>query len=91
VKSKKIGDLLDDVKETFDNLRKYKMMFNPKKYVFGVSSEKLLDYMVSSWRINVNPKKVEVIEQLQPSRIWKEIQKLASMMATLSWFISKLG
>jgi hypothetical protein len=91
VKSKKIGDLLDDVKETFDNLRKYKMMLNPKKYVFGVSSEKLLDYMVSSWRINVNPKKVEVIEQLQPSRIWKEIQKLASMMATLSWFISKLG
>jgi hypothetical protein len=69
VKSKKIGDLLDDVKETFDNLRKYKMMLNPKKYVFGVSSEKLLDYMVSSWRINVNPKKVEVIEQLQPSRI----------------------
>jgi hypothetical protein len=29
VKSKKHGDLLDDLKETFDNLRKYKMMFNP--------------------------------------------------------------
>jgi hypothetical protein len=23
--------LLDDLKETFDNLRKYKMMLNPKK------------------------------------------------------------
>jgi hypothetical protein len=31
VKSKKHGDLLDDLKETFNNLRKYKMMLNPKK------------------------------------------------------------
>jgi hypothetical protein len=30
VKSKKHGDLLDDLKETFNNLRKYKMMLNPK-------------------------------------------------------------
>jgi hypothetical protein len=30
VKSKKRGDLLDNLKETFDNLRKYKMMFNSK-------------------------------------------------------------
>jgi hypothetical protein len=48
VKLKKHVVLLDDLKETFDNLRKYKMMLNPKKYVFGVSSEKLLSYMVSS-------------------------------------------
>jgi hypothetical protein len=48
VKSKKRGDLLDDLKETFDNPCKYKMMLNPKKYVFGMSSGKLLDYMVSS-------------------------------------------
>jgi hypothetical protein len=30
VKSKKHGNLLDDLKETFDNLYKYKMMLNPK-------------------------------------------------------------
>jgi hypothetical protein len=28
VKLKKCGDLLDDLKETFDNLRQYKMMLN---------------------------------------------------------------
>jgi hypothetical protein len=48
VKSKKRGDLLDDLRETFDNLHKYKMMLNPKKYVFSVSSRKLLVYMVSA-------------------------------------------
>jgi hypothetical protein len=36
VKSKKHRDLLDDLKETIDNHHKYKMMFNPKKYVFDV-------------------------------------------------------
>jgi hypothetical protein len=84
VKSKKHGDLLDDLKETFDNLRKYKIMLNPKKCVFGVSSEKLLGYMVSSRGIDMNPKKVEAIEQLQSPRTRKEIQKLADMMTALS-------
>jgi hypothetical protein len=51
VKSKKQGGLLYDLKETFDNLRKYKMMLNPKKIVFGVSSRKLLSYMVLSWEL----------------------------------------
>jgi hypothetical protein len=68
VKSKKQEDLLDDLKETFDNLRKYKMILNSKKCVFGVPSGKLPSYMVSSRGIDVNPKKVEAIKQLQPPR-----------------------
>jgi hypothetical protein len=90
VKLEKHGDLLDDLKETFDNLRKSKMMFNPKKCVFGVSSGKLLGYMVSSRGIDVNPKKMEAIENLQPPQTKKEIQKLVGMMAALSRFIFKL-
>jgi hypothetical protein len=65
VKSEKRGDLLDNLKETFDNLRKSKMMLNPKKCVFGVSSGKLLGYMVSSQGIDVNPKKMEAIENVE--------------------------
>jgi hypothetical protein len=84
VKSRKHVDLLDDLKETFDNLRKYKIMLNPKKCVFGVSSGKLLGYMVSSRGIDMNPKKVEAIKQLQSPRTRKEIQKLACMMTALS-------
>jgi hypothetical protein len=48
VKSEKRGDLVNDLKETFDNFRKFKMMLNSKKCVFGVSSGKLLGYMMSS-------------------------------------------
>jgi hypothetical protein len=91
VKSKKHGDLLDDLKKTFDNLCKYKMILNRKKYVFGVSLGKLLDYMISFRGINANPTKVEAIKKLQPPRMRREIQKLVGMMAALSQFISKLG
>jgi hypothetical protein len=73
VKLKKCGDLFDDLKETFDNLRKYKMMLNSKKCVFGVSYGKLLSYMVSARGIDVNPKKVEVIKQMQPPQSQREI------------------
>jgi hypothetical protein len=70
-RAEKRGDLLDDLKETFDNLRKFKMILNPKKCVFDVSSGKLLGYMVPSWGIDANPKKVEAIEKLQPFRTRK--------------------
>jgi hypothetical protein len=49
-----------------------------------MSSRKLLGYMVSSWGINVNPKKVEAIKKLQPPQTRKEIQKLTCMMVALS-------
>jgi hypothetical protein len=91
VKSKKHEDLLDDLKKTFDNLRKYKIMLNPKNCVFGVSSGKRFGYMVSAREIDVNPKKVEAIEQLQLPWTQNEIQKLAGMTVALSQFISKLG
>jgi hypothetical protein len=87
----KVWVLLDDIKETFDNLRKYKVILNPKKYVFGVSLDKLLSYMVLSQGIDTNPKKVEAIKQLQPPWTEREIQKLTGMMAALSRFIFKLG
>jgi hypothetical protein len=38
VKLKKQWDLLDDLKETFDNLCRYKTMLNPKTCVFSVYS-----------------------------------------------------
>jgi hypothetical protein len=48
------------------------MMLNPKKCVFGVSSGKLLGYMVSSRGIDANSKKVKAIDKLQPPRTRKE-------------------
>jgi hypothetical protein len=64
VKSKFKGDLITDLTETFNNLRKNRMMLNPDKCTFGVSSGKLLSYLVSQRGINANPKKVKAIEDM---------------------------
>ena len=47
--------MIDDLKETLDNLRVYKMMLNPTKCVFGVPAGKLLGFLVSSRGIEANP------------------------------------
>ena len=47
IKSKEEEDHLDNLKETFNTLRQYSMKLNPSKCAFGVSSRKVLDFMVS--------------------------------------------
>jgi len=47
VKSKEVESHLDDLKETFETLRRYQMRLNLAKCAFRVSSGKFLDFMVS--------------------------------------------
>ena len=48
VKSRTKDALIIRLKETFDNLMKYRMMLNPEKCMFGVPSGKLLSFLVLS-------------------------------------------
>ena len=61
VKSREKETLIDDLKETFDNLRTYKMMLNLDKCVFGVPAGKLLGFLVSNRGIEANPEKITAI------------------------------
>ena len=47
VKSMKEDRHLDNLQETFETLHLYNMKLNPSKCVFGVSSRKFPDFMVS--------------------------------------------
>ena len=47
IKSQVKEDLISDLSETFANLRCFRWKLNPKKYVFGVPSGKLLGFIVS--------------------------------------------
>ena len=49
VKSKEEGSHLDDLNETFETLRQYKMKLNPTRCAFEVSSGKFLGFMMSQW------------------------------------------
>ena len=64
VKSREAETLISDLRETFDNLRVYKMMLNPEKCVFGVPAGKLLGFLVSNRGIEANPEKIKAITSL---------------------------
>ena len=55
IKTKDKRTLLEDLEETFANLRKYRLKLNPDKCTFGVPAGKLLGFLVSSRGIEVNP------------------------------------
>ncbi|WVZ81461.1 hypothetical protein U9M48_028836 [Paspalum notatum var. saurae] len=62
-----ISDLfLRDLDSVFASLRRYKMMLNPKKCVFGVAAGKLLGFLVSHRGIEANLEKIQAIEKMQP-------------------------
>ena len=73
VKSKDREDHLDNPKETFDALHKYKMKLNPTKCVFDVSSRKFLGFIVSQRGIEANPDKVRASIEMTSSKTMKEV------------------
>ena len=57
VKTRKENTLLDDLHETFANLKRYQIKLNPKKCVFWVPAGQLLGYLVSARGIEPHPEK----------------------------------
>ncbi|XP_070050259.1 uncharacterized protein [Nicotiana tomentosiformis] len=55
VNSLNTGDHLTHLQETFDILKKYNMILNPKKCVFGVGSSEILGFLVSQRGIEYHP------------------------------------
>ena len=80
---------LDDLKETFDTLRRNQMMLNSSKCAFGVSSGKFLGFMVSQRGIEANPDKIQAILDMEPPKNIKEVYSLTGQVAALNRFVSK--
>jgi hypothetical protein len=58
ITTRKEESLIDDLKETLDNLDRYKLKLNPTKYSFGVSAGQLLGFLISARGIEANPEKI---------------------------------
>ena len=89
VKTKDRATLVQDLEETFANLRKINLRLNPEKCVFCVPSGKLLGFFVSQHGIETNPEKIKAIEQIEALKRVKDVRRLAGCVAALSRFISK--
>jgi hypothetical protein len=90
VKTKQSGTLLDNLKETFTNLRRYRMKLNPDKCTFGMPAGHLLGYIISQRGIEANPSKIKAIEALELPTELRDVQKFAGCLASLSQFVSRL-
>jgi hypothetical protein len=91
VKSRKAGDLVNDLRIAFECLRENGVKLNPEKCVFKVPRGMLLGYIVSQRGIKPNPKKVLVLERMGLIRDPKGVQRVLGCLAALSRFISCLG
>jgi hypothetical protein len=91
VMSKKQEGLIADLQETFNNLRKYNMMLNLTKCVFGVPAGQLLGFIISHHGIEVNPKKIKAILDISRPKDLKDVQRLTGCVVAVSRFISHLG
>ena len=91
VKTRDPDMLIADLEETFASLREYQWKLNPNKCIFGVSSRKLLGFIISHRGIEANPEKITAISNMQAPTTIKDVQKLTGCMASLNRFISRLG
>ncbi|GKU90839.1 hypothetical protein SLEP1_g4783 [Rubroshorea leprosula] len=80
---------IGDLDETFQNLRRAQMKLNPLKCTFAVESGKFLGYVVSKKGIEVNPEKVEAVQQMEPPKTVKDVQRLTGRVAALHRFVAR--
>jgi hypothetical protein len=66
VKTKNLDMLVEDLKQTFKNLNKWKWKLNPNKCVFGVPSGQLLGFLVSNRGIEASTKQIRAITEMGP-------------------------
>ncbi|PKA48595.1 RNA-directed DNA polymerase like [Apostasia shenzhenica] len=91
IKSQSGVDHLEVLRETLETYRAHNIRLNPSKSIFGAAYRKFLGHMVSARGIEVNPKTIKAILDLDPPRIITNIQKLNGRITALSRFISKMG
>jgi len=81
---------LVNLKKLFERLRKYKLRLNPSKCTFGVKSGKLLGFIVSQRRIEVDPDKVRAILEMPHPCTEKQVRGFLGRLNYIARFISQL-
>jgi hypothetical protein len=91
VASKKKATEIQDLVETFTNMRKAQLKLNLEKCVFGVRKGKVLGYLVSVKGIKANLDKINTILNMKPLQSRKEVQRLTGRITALNRFMAKLA
>jgi len=80
---------IQDLQETFKNLRKSILKLNLDKCIFGIKKGNLLGCLVSVKGIEANLEMIAAIVNMKPPTSRKQVQKLTSRLAALNRFIAR--
>uniref|UniRef100_A0A2N9HXX3 Integrase catalytic domain-containing protein n=1 Tax=Fagus sylvatica TaxID=28930 RepID=A0A2N9HXX3_FAGSY len=86
-KSRTTQDHLTDLRKLFQRLKKYQLRLNPNKCAFGVTSGKLLGFIVSGRGIEIDPPKVQAIRSMPAPKTEKEIRSFLGKINYIARFI----
>jgi hypothetical protein len=84
ITTRKEESLINDLKETFDNLDRYKLKLNQTKCFFGVPARQILGFLVLARVTEAKPKKIQAILTMGKPAKLHEVQQLAGCVAALS-------
>ena len=90
VYSKTDEEHLSHLRKFFEKCRKYGLYLNPKKKFFGLQEGKILGHITSKEGINIDPKRIEGILQINRPRNIKELQSFIGKINFLRRFIPNL-
>ncbi|KAE8716079.1 hypothetical protein F3Y22_tig00110156pilonHSYRG00339 [Hibiscus syriacus] len=90
VKAKTEEEHIENLRKLFKRLRRCQLKLNPNKCTFGVTSGKLLGFVVSQKGIEIDPDKVKAIQDLPAPQTQKEVRGFLGRLNYIARFISQL-
>jgi hypothetical protein len=78
---------LADLCLTLERMRQYGLKMNLLKYVLGVSAGKFIGFIIHEHDIEIDPKKIESINKVQPPQCKNDMQKFLEKLNYLRQFI----
>jgi hypothetical protein len=88
VKSDSMDHHLADFRLALERMCRYRLKMNPLKCVYGASTGKFLGFIIHENGIEIDPKKVESIQKVQPSQSKNNKQKYLGKLNYLMRLIS---
>jgi hypothetical protein len=79
------------LRRVFNKCRRFGILLNPKKCLFGLEEGKLLGHIISKDGIRIDPNRIEAILKLEHPRNLKELQSFIGQINFLQRFIPNLA
>ena len=91
IKSRNKNNHLHYLRMMFDLMRAHQLKMNPTYSFLRVSSDKFLEFIVTSRGIHLDPDKIKAIQDMQPLKNLKELRGIQGRLAYIHRFITNLS